>query len=118
MRIPWFALILVLGGCRNDSEPSGNAAANQSQQTFQQELKSLPDSGRNLAFRNAVRDTGLKCERVDQSHLQQGVKGGEMWVAHCTDIGDVALFISQAGYAEVRRCADLEESEAPQCKGR
>ena len=117
MRVFWAILILALGACRDEVETETNRVlVEQSRQTFRQELEALPESGRNLAFRNAIRDVGLKCERVDRSRNQESVEGGEMWVAHCTDIGDVALFVSQAGYAQIRRCVDLKGSEAPPCK--
>lgn len=103
---------LVLAAC-NRPEP----ATEQPQQSqFEQELRALSGSARNLAFRNAIRDSGASCERVERSAFQETYKGAGMWVAHCTDTGDFAVFVSQSGFAQVARCEDLATPAAPACK--
>lgn len=84
--------------------------------TFEAQLRGLNGSGRNLAFRNAIQDFGYHCDRVDQSNYQEAFKTSSMWVAHCTNTGDFALFVETSGYAQVRRCADLKGTSVPQCK--
>jgi hypothetical protein len=39
-----------------------------------------------------------------------------MWVAHCTNTGDFALFVEATGYAQARHCEDLKGTAVPQCK--
>ena len=118
MSKPSYLIALVALAACSRSPVADNRAAVEAQKkpTFEGQLLSLDESGRNLAFRNAILDEGLKCERVDRSARQQAMKNGDMWVAHCSDGGDVALFVSTAGFAQVRRCSDLMGSDAPQCK--
>jgi hypothetical protein len=84
--------------------------------TFEAQLRELKAPARGLAFRNAIRDAGLRCDRVEKSHYQQSLENAGMWVAHCSDNGDIALFVGPTGFVQVRRCQDLKVAEVPQCK--
>lgn len=102
-RISICALLAVsLWACARSPSPEP-AQAN----TFDQKLQSLSPPARNLGLRNAIRDSGAKCGRVGRSVRQQDYKASAMWVAHCTDTGDFALFVSPTGYAQVVRCDNL-----------
>lgn len=108
MLVAAFALV-ACGG----PEP---AAEQPEQSQFEQELRALSHSARNLAFRNAIRDSGARCERVERSVFQETYKGASMWVASCRDTGDFAIFVSQSGFAQVARCEDLAGTPTPACK--
>jgi hypothetical protein len=82
---------------------------------YDQRLQSLSVSARNLGLRNAIKDSGSKCERVDRSARQQDYKNSAMWVAHCADTGDYALFVTAQGSAQVIACDNLGEG-APVCQ--
>lgn len=112
MRTQAFLAVLALAACRG-SEP----AAEQPQQSqFEHELRALSEPARNLAFRNAILDSGARCERVERSAFQEAYKGAGMWVAHCADTGDFAVFVSRSGFAQVARCEDLATPATPACK--
>jgi len=85
------------------------------QEQFIQKVRGLREPARNLAFRNAIRDSNLRCERVARSAYQEKVKGTAMWVARCTDTGDYAIFVNNSGYAQVARCEDLTGGIVPRC---
>lgn len=108
-----FCGALALCSC-NQRQPA--TEQNASKPTFEVQLNSLGDSARNLAFRNAIQDFGFRCDRVDRSNYQETYQTTGMWVAHCTNTGDFALFVAPSGYAQVRRCADLAGAAVPQCK--
>jgi hypothetical protein len=82
---------------------------------YDQQLQSLREPARNLGLRNAIKDSGSKCERVDRSERQQDYKNSAMWVAHCSDTGDYALFVTPQGSAQVIACDNLGEG-APACR--
>lgn len=103
---------LALAAC-NRTEPT---AEQQPQDAFETQLRALNDSARNLAFRNAIRASDLRCERVDLSAFQGRVEGAGMWVAHCRDTGDFAIFVGKSGFAQIARCSDLPAGEVPGCR--
>ena len=104
---------LALYSC---NKPQPAVQQNAAKSTFESQLDSLTESGRNLAFRNAIQDFRYHCDRVDRSNYRQAFKTTRMWVAHCTNTGDFALFVAPSGYAQVRRCEDLKGASVPQCK--
>jgi hypothetical protein len=107
-----FVAALALAACGRP-EP---AAEQPEQSQFEQELRALSLSARNLAFRNAIRNSDARCERVVRSVFQETYKGTSMWVAHCRDTGDFAIFVSRSGFAQVVRCEGLVGTPAPACK--
>lgn len=111
MRGIFLCAALALCSCGEQTSQSPQAPPN----AFDQELQSLTDSARNLGLRNAIKDSGLKCARVDRSARQQDYNNSAMWIAHCTDSGNFALFVTPRGYAQVIPCDDLSEG-APACR--
>lgn len=82
---------------------------------FHERLLALAPPARNLGLRNAIIDSGVRCERVDRSAFQQHYKGTAMWLAHCVNKGEFAVFVGPAGYGEVVRCDILRGTGAPPC---
>lgn len=110
-----FGCVLLLCSCNRDQaaeEPSPTPKG----ETFEAQFRGLSEPARNFALRNAIRDSGLHCERVEESHFQEKVKTAGMWVANCTDSGAVAVFVGSTGYAQIRRCEDLVGADAPKCR--
>lgn len=104
-----FTLACLAAACGDqDKAPRGDVVPN----TFDEQLRDLSPSARNLGLRNAILDSGARCERVDRSAFQQPYKGTAMWLAHCTNTGDFAVFVGRTGYAQVVRCDAVAASDA------
>lgn len=112
------SILILCGALVLCSCTKGQPAAQQNavKPSFEAQLRSLNEPGRNLAFRNAIQDFGYHCDRVDRSSRQEAYKTTGMWVAHCTNSGNFALFVAPSGYAQVRRCEDLKGATVPQCE--
>ena len=80
------------------------------------QLKALSPTMRKLGLYRAVRDSGLRCKRIDAGAYQQEHKNMAMWVARCSDTGDVAVFIAPNGDVQVRRCGQAAQLGLPECK--
>jgi hypothetical protein len=111
MRAIVLGAALALCACGKSSEQPRQVQPN----AYDQQLQSLSVSARNLGLRNAIQDSGAKCGRVERSARQQDYRNSAMWVAHCTDIGDFALFVTSQGYAQIIRCDNLGEG-VPACR--
>ena len=112
MRTYLLAAVVALASC-NQAASDGDAAAPAN--TFDQQLRSLDVPARNFSLRKAILDTGARCGRVDGSAFQQQYKHTAMWVVHCTETGDFAVFVSPTGYAQVVKCESIAEA-GPQCR--
>ena len=115
--IALLTLGLALAACGESGEPeqpAGMAIATENPGSDQ--LKKLSPTMRKLGLYRAVRDSGLRCKRVDAGAYQQEFKNMAMWVARCSDSGDVAIFIGANGDVQVRRCAQAAQLGLPECK--
>lgn len=116
------AAILTLGlavaacgdGGGETEQPAGMAIGTENPGSDQ--LKKLSPTMRKLGLYRAVRDSGLRCKRIDAGAYQQEHKNMAMWVARCSDTGDVAVFIGANGDVQVRRCGQAAELGLPECK--
>jgi hypothetical protein len=70
MRLNLVCVALALGACSRPAEEPPPLHPN----AFDDQLQSLSEPARNLGLRNAIRDSGAKCERVDRSVRQQDYK--------------------------------------------
>lgn len=115
MRKTWTAtaIALALVACQKAAEE--NTATVVVANPYAERLKSMSAPYRDLAMRNAVRDSGQHCQRVETSRYQEDYKNMSMWTAHCSDTGDWAIFIAPGGDAQVRPCADSKSLGIPEC---
>lgn len=106
-------IALGLGAC--NAEPR-QAAPVQTAGADVEHLRKMNDSYRNLSFRNAIRDSGARCERVTVSGYQQDFNKLSMWTARCTDSGDWGIFIDPKGYAQIHPCEYATTFAVPPCR--
>ena len=116
-----FAAILTLGlalaACGESGEPEKPVGmAIGTENPGSDELKKLSPTMRKLGLYRAIRDSKMRCKRVDAGAYQQDYQNMAMWVARCSDSGDVAIFIAPNGDVQVRRCGQLAQLGLPQCK--
>lgn len=79
-------------------------------------LLALSEPMRNLALMRAVRDSGMRCQRVERGAFQQQHEALPMWVAQCEDQREWAIFIAPNGDIQVRNCADAGQLGLPECR--
>lgn len=115
MRKTWTAPAMALALVACQKAPEENTAVVAAANPYAERLKSMSAPYRDLAMRNAVRDSGQKCQRVETSRYQEEYRNMAMWTAHCPDTGDWAIFIAPGGDAQVRRCADAKSLGIPEC---
>ena len=115
MRKIWTATAMALALVACQKAPEENTAVVVAANPYAERLKSMSAPYRDLAMRNAVRDSGQHCQRVETSRYQEDYKNMAMWTAHCSDTGDWAIFIAPGGDAQVRRCADAKSLGIPEC---
>ena len=112
---PTLAVLLLLAGCE-DGTPEQNVASVKAANTYSDQLAAMTPLYRNLGLWRAIRDTPLRCKKVDTGAYQQEYRNMAMWSAHCTDTGQWAIFIAPNGDAQVRPCADLATLGLPACR--
>ena len=111
------ALGLALAACGEGGEAEQPVGMNiGTENPGSDQLKALSPQMRKLGLYRAVRDSGLRCKRVDAGAYQQEYKNMAMWVARCSDSGDVAIFIGANGDVQVRRCGQAAQLGLPECK--
>jgi hypothetical protein len=109
------ALAAGLAGCE-DGAPEQNVSKVRIAVPASDQLQGLSPLYRYLGLRRAIMDSGQRCKKVDTGQYQQDHKNLAMWVAHCTDTGDWAIFIAPNDDVQVRRCADTATLKLPACK--
>jgi hypothetical protein len=105
---------LFLAGCE-DGAPERNVTHVVAANPFSDQLKALSEPTRHLGLYRALRDNGQHCKRVDRGAYQQQYKSMAMWIAHCTDTGDWALYIAPNGDVQASACGDAKELGLPEC---
>jgi hypothetical protein len=115
MRKSWTATAMALALVACQKAPEENTAVVATANPYAERLKSMSAPYRDLAMRNAVRDSGQHCQRVETSRYQEDYKNMSMWTARCSDTGDWAIFIAPGGDAQVRPCADAKSLGIPEC---
>lgn len=125
MRAGGAALVaaLLLAGCggeraepANEGEPRIRIA-----NEHHDGLMKLPPNLQRLAMMRAVRDSGNRCQRVDNAGYQEEYRNMRLWVAVCgSDAGEpksYAVYIAANGDVQVRDCAQAGQLELPRCEG-
>jgi hypothetical protein len=79
-------------------------------------LRLSPDLQR-IGLMRAVRQTGNRCQRVDNAGYQEEYRNMRMWVAQCGVEGrSFAVFIAPNGDVQVRNCAEAGQLSLPRCQ--
>jgi len=113
---------LALAACGSGSNGRETQAATQSdaaaapQTSYRDTLRKLPPGEVSAALFRAISDSGESCTGVTRSAYQQDYKDMGMWVAHCRDGTDWAVFVSDKGYVQARACPTAAEAGFPACK--
>ena len=114
------AAVLILSGCGKDASPASPPAAAQTaaadQGHYIDDLRKLSPAATNAALFRSISDSGEACTGVTKSAYQQDFKAMGMWVAHCREGQDWAVFVSQKGYVQPRACATATQAGFPACK--
>lgn len=113
--------MLALSGCGKDTSPTVAPAANQTAAAaendhYVDDLRKLSPAAANAALFRSISDSGESCTGVTKSAYQQDFKAMGMWVAHCREGQDWAVFVSQKGYVQPRACATAAQAGFPACK--
>jgi len=113
---PFAALAAGCGGADytvNEQEP-GIRIANK----HHDELMALTPNLQRLAMMRAIRGTGNRCQRVDNTGYQEEYRNLRMWVAVCPEEKkSFAVYIAPNGDVQVRDCAEAGQLELPRCEG-
>jgi len=116
------AAALLLSGCGKDASPAAAPAASSQAATaasadhYVDDLRKLSPAATNAALFRSISDSGESCNGVTKSAYQQDFKQMGMWVAHCREGQDWAVFVSQQGYVQPRACATAAQAGFPACK--
>lgn len=115
--------MLALAGCGKGSNPTAAPAATSNQTAaaagndhYVDDLRKLSPGATNAALFRSISDSGESCTGVTKSAYQQDFKAMGMWVAHCREGQDWAVFVSQKGYVQPRACATAGQAGFPACK--
>jgi hypothetical protein len=95
----------------NDQEPRIRIA-----NEFHDELVKLRPGLQRLAMMRAIRETGHRCQRVDNAGYQEEYRNMRMWVAVCgEEKRTFAVYIAANRDVQVRDCADAGTLSLPRC---
>ena len=123
---PLLLLLSLMAGCEAPSDTPGAAdgSAGNSQareirmaNPFHDQLIALRPGLQRLTMMRAIRQTGNRCQRVDNNAYQQDYKNLRMWVAICgVEQKTWAVYIAPNGDIQVRDCADMGRLSLPRCE--
>ena len=66
----------------------------------------------------AIRQTGHRCQNVDNAGYQEEYRNMRMWVANCgAEERNFAIYIAPNGDVQVRDCAQAGQLALPRCEG-
>jgi len=108
-------LLLILGACE-DGTPEQNIASVRAKNPVSDQLKTTSELYRYLGLRRGIIDNNQPCKRADRGAYQQEYKTMAMWVVHCIDSGDWAVFIAPNGDVQARKCSDAAVLGIPACR--
>ena len=113
--LPMLALGLLTSACE-DGAPERNITQVRAANPVSDQLKEMSEIYRYLGLRRAITDSGQRCKKVDRGAYQEQYKTMALWMAHCTDTGDWAIFIAPSAEVQVRRCRDMATLGLPACR--
>ena len=109
------ALLLTACGQSTPAEPRNEVRVRSAEQ---EQLHKLDDLNRAIALKRAIRQSGLRCLRIDRSGYVGEYKNLSMWMATCSDKRDWAIFVGPDASVQVRLCKDVARYGLPACEMR
>ena len=110
------AAVLLLSGCGETRVPDEGERKVRIANRPHEEMSALPPDLQRLTLMRAIRDSGMRCQRVEAGRYQEEYRGLAMWVALCNDGRHWAVFVAPTGDLQVRNCADADQLRLPQCR--
>lgn len=118
---PILACAMLLAGC-GDTDMSDEVGENGEPRIrianpHHDELTELRPALQRLAMLRAIRGSGFRCQRVDNTGYQEEYRNMRMWVAECGEEQKRwAVFIAPTGDVQVRDCAEAGQLALPRCE--
>lgn len=106
------AMLMTACGQSTPAEPGNEIRVRGAEQ---QKLHELDDLNRAIALKRAIRQSGLRCLRIDSSGYVTEYKNLSMWMASCSDKRDWAIFVGPDASVQVRLCKDVVRYGLPPC---
>jgi hypothetical protein len=109
------ALVAACGEA--DVAGNGNAPRIRMANEHHEELLRLSPDLQRIGLMRAIRQTGNRCQRVDNTGYQQEYRNMRMWVAMCgQEQKSFAVYIAPNGDVQVRDCAEAGQLALPRCQ--
>lgn len=112
---------LLLAACEDGRDVSEANTSNVARISIRNEhheaLLRLEPLMQRLGILRAIRQTGHRCRRVDNTGYQEEYRNMRMWVADCgNEQKQWAVFIAANGDVQVRDCAEAGQLGLPRCE--
>lgn len=124
IKIPHFLFLALLAGCGGGGTANQQAGANAQEpririaNKYHDDLMQLRPGLQRLTMLRSIRDSGNRCQRVDNAGYQEEYRNMRMWVAACGEENKTfAVYIAANGDVQVRDCADAGTLSLPRCQG-
>jgi hypothetical protein len=109
---------VLLAACGETNVPNEQERRIRIANKHHDELMALPPNLQRLAMMRAIRNTGNRCQRVDNAGYQEEYRNMRMWVAVCgVEQKTYAVYLAANGDVQVRDCAEAGTLELPRCQG-
>ena len=118
MRIAAFAAItaaLIVSGCDGKQSQDQPVRPIKIHSEAQEQVHKASALNRAIGFKNAIYDSGYRCQRIVRTGYVGEYKNLDEWTASCADGRDWAVFIGPDGSAQVRDCKDVASVGLPAC---
>lgn len=114
---PLLAAALVAACGDTEVAGNGNAPRIRMKNEHHEELLRLTPDLQRIGLMRAIRQTGNRCQRVDNAGYQQEYRNMRMWVALCgEEAKHYAIYIAPNGDVQVRDCAQAGQLALPRCR--
>jgi hypothetical protein len=110
------ALLALAAAACDEGPPAEKAPAIKITNPHHDQLMALDPDMQRLGVMRAIRDNGMRCQRVEAARYQEDYRNMALWVALCNDGRHWALFIAPNGDTQVRQCTEMRELGLPQCR--
>lgn len=111
------ALMAACGDSAADLAENSNTPRIKMKNEHHEALERLSPDLQRIGLMRAIRQTGNRCQRVDNVGYQQEYRDMRMWVAQCgPQPKNWAIFIAPNGDVQVRDCAQAGQLSLPRCE--
>lgn len=112
---PAIAAALIVSGCDGKQSQDQPVRPIKIHSEEQEQVHKASALNRAIGFKNAIYDSGYKCQRIVRTGYVGAYKNLDEWTASCADGRDWAVFIGPDGSAQVRDCKDVAAVGLPEC---